>query len=231
MVRVLIVDDDETLTSLLAEYLRTEGYLVHTEADPARAVGEALSDAYDIVVLDVMMPGVSGLDILRQLRAQSTLPILMLTARGDDVDRIVGLELGADDYVAKPCTPRELAARIRTITRRTGATLQPSGAGSVLRCADLTLWPAERRAEWMGKPLRLTGTEFTLLEVLVRNAGRPVKKEHLSEMALGRLPERYDRTIDAHISSLRRKIGPLPGGRSPIVAVFRQGYQLLKAIP
>lgn len=228
MARVLIVDDDEKLTSLLAEYLKGEGYSVHAEADGERAVTEALKNCYDIMVLDVMMPGLSGLEVLRQVRTQSTLPIIMLTARGDDVDRIMGLELGADDYVPKPCTPRELAARIRAITRRSGATSQPPDAEKALRAAGLALWPTERRAEWLGKPLRLTSTEFTLLEVLARNAGRPVNKGQLSELVLGRPAERYDRTIDVHISGIRKKLGALPDGRSPIVAVFRQGYQLLK---
>jgi DNA-binding response OmpR family regulator len=187
-----------------------------------------LSGIHAIVVLDVMMPQVNGLDVLRRIRKQSTLPVLMLTARGDDVDRITGLELGADDYVAKPCTPRELVARVRAILRRTQPSSEPDDAGDVLASGGLTMWPQQRRAEWLGEPLSLTSTEFSLLEVLLRYVGRPVSKQDLSAHALGRPHTRHDRSIDVHLSSVRRKLGALPDGRSLIQAVHRQGYQLLK---
>jgi two-component system, OmpR family, response regulator len=227
MTRVLLIDDDEKLLALLNDYLAEEGFAVRIENDATRGVVEALSGDYAIVVLDVMMPRLNGLDALRRIRLQSTMPILMLTARGDDVDRITGLELGADDYVAKPCTPRELVARIRAILRRT----QTSGSDAVaaaLVSGGLTMWPEQRRAEWAGEPLQLTSTEFSLLEVLLRHVGYPVSKNDLSERALGRPHARHDRSIDVHLSSIRRKLGSLPDGRSLIQAVHRQGYQLLK---
>jgi DNA-binding response OmpR family regulator len=213
---------------LLRDYLVEEGFSVRIENDGACGVTEALSGIHAIVVLDVMMPQVNGLDVLRRIRKQSTLPVLMLTARGDDVDRITGLELGADDYVAKPCTPRELVARVRAILRRTQPSSEPDDAGDVLASGGLTMWPQQRRAEWLGEPLSLTSTEFSLLEVLLRYVGRPVSKQDLSAHALGRPHTRHDRSIDVHLSSVRRKLGALPDGRSLIQAVHRQGYQLLK---
>ena len=227
MTRVLLIDDDVKLVALVNDYLVEEGFSVGTEHDGARGVVEALSGNYAMVVLDVMMPRVNGLEALRHIRQKSTVPILMLTARGDEVDRITGLELGADDYVAKPCTPRELVARIRAILRRTQpiAAADPSGA---LVSGSLTMWPEQRRAEWLGEALQLTSTEFSLLEVLLRHAGRPVRKADLCERALGRPLTRYDRSIDVHLSSVRRKLGTLADGRSLIQAVHRRGYQLLK---
>jgi two-component system, OmpR family, response regulator len=228
MTRVLLIDDDEKLLSLLNDYLVEEGFSVRVENDASRGVVEALSGDYAIVVLDVMMPRLNGLDALRRIRQHSTLPILMLTARGDDVDRITGLELGADDYVAKPCTPRELVARIRAILRRTQTTAGVDPAAGLLVSGSLTLWPEQRRAEWAGEPLQLTSTEFSLLEVLLRHVGYPVSKNDLSEGALGRPHTRHDRSIDVHLSSIRRKLGALPDGRSLIQAVHRRGYQFLK---
>jgi len=153
--------------------------------------------------------------------------VLMLTARGDDIDRIVGLEQGADDYVPKPCTAREISARIRAILRRSGgqeeATNQPVNAGA------LFMWPELRRAEWQGAPLELTSTEFNLLEVLARNAGRTVSKEELSEQGLGRPLQKFDRSIEVHLSKIREKLGLLDDGRSCIQTIFRQGYQFIKA--
>jgi two-component system, OmpR family, response regulator len=228
MIGVLLIDDDEKLLALLNDYLKEEGFTVRVENDPTRGVAQALSGDYAIVVLDVMMPRLNGLDALRQIRKQSTVPILMLTARGDDVDRITGLELGADDYVAKPCTPRELVARLRAILRRTQSVPGPDNMPDILVSGGLTMWPEQRRAEWAGEPLVLTSTEFSLLEVLLRHVGAPVSKNDLSERALGRPHARHDRSIDVHLSSIRRKLGSLPDGRSLIQAVHRQGYQLLK---
>jgi two-component system OmpR family response regulator/two-component system response regulator CpxR len=226
---VLLVDDDIELLELLRDYLTRDGFDVACAHDGPAGVTGALSGRHDIVVLDVMMPGASGLQALAQIRAASAVPVVMLTARGDDTDRIVGLELGADDYVPKPCTPRELAARLRAILKRSGnspavATAQGFVAGA------LTLWPAQRRAEFAGRPIELTSTEFNLLEMLARNAGRPVGKEELSTQALGRPFSRFDRSIDVHISSIRHKLGPaavLADGRSILQTVIRKGYQLL----
>jgi DNA-binding response OmpR family regulator len=228
MSKILLIDDDEKLTSLLRDYLEADGFSIRVEGDGARGILAALSGDFELVVLDVMMPQTNGLDVLRSIRQQSTLPVLMLTARGDDVDRITGLELGADDYVPKPSTPRELVARIRAILRRTRANPAAEGAPRPLVSASVTMWPEQRRAERLGQPLKLTSTEFSLLEVLIRNSGRPVSKNELSERALGRPLSRHDRNIDVHVSSIRRKLGTLEDGRSLIESVHRLGYQLLK---
>jgi two-component system OmpR family response regulator len=224
MARVALIDDDRGLLELLGAYLRTEGFEVITASDGPTGRRLALSGQADIAVLDIMMPGQSGIETLRQIRSESTLPVLMLTGRGDDLDRILGLELGADDYVPKPCTPRELVARIRAILKRTRIAEQ---APDVLRSGDLVLKPRERRADLDGAELVLTSTEYSLLEILVRQAGTMVTKEQLSEEALGRPLGRYDRSIDTHISSLRRKLGPHADGRLRIETVIRRGYQYI----
>jgi two-component system response regulator CpxR len=228
MTRILLIDDDSDLVSLLSEYLTQNGFSVGATRDGVLGVTEALSGQYAIVVLDVMMSRLNGLDALRHIRRESTVPVLMLTARGDDADRITGLELGADDYVTKPCTPRELVARLRAILRRTTPGADPGRPAGPLNCGALTMWPEQRRADWMGQPLGLTSTEFSLLELLLRNAGRPVSKDDLSQHARGRSIARHDRSIDVHLSSVRRKLGLLADGRSRIQAVHRQGYQLVK---
>jgi DNA-binding response OmpR family regulator len=229
MTRILLIDDDAAFTSLLRAYLENDGFSVRVENAAARGIEAALSGEVSVAVLDVMMPQLNGLEVLRRIREKSELPVIMLTARGDDIDRITGLELGADDYVAKPCTPRELAARIRAILRRARITADHSAeAPEVISCGRLRLWPARRSAEWAGAAVKLTSTEFSLLETLVRQAGRPVSKNELSERALGRPLERHDRNIDVHISSVRRKLGTLADGRPLIQAVHRMGYQLLE---
>lgn len=223
--RVLLVDDDVELVELLRDYLEREGFAVSTAHDGPTGVSAALGAHHDIVVLDIMMPGMSGIEVLNRIRAESTTPVIMLTARGDDADRIAGLELGADDYVQKPCTPRELAARIRAILKRVGpATASPA---SPIVVGALTIFPAQRRAERKGVTLDLTSTEFSLLEVLARNAGQAVSKAVLSEEALGRPLTRFDRSIDVHMSNIRQKLGNLADGRSSIQTVIRKGYQLI----
>lgn len=229
MTRILLIDDDAALTSLLRDYLENDGFSVRVENAAARGIEAALSGEASVAVLDVMMPQLNGLEVLRRIREKSELPVIMLTARGDDIDRITGLELGADDYVAKPCTPRELAARIRAILRRARIAAENSAeTPEVIASGKLRLWPARRSAEWAGGALKLTSTEFSLLETLVRHAGHPVSKNELSERALGRRLERHDRNIDVHISSVRRKLGTLSDGRPLIQAVHRMGYQLLE---
>jgi len=227
MTRVLLIDDDVELLDMLKEYLEQEGYVVGVAHDGHAGIIAALSGIYAIAVLDIMMPRLNGLETLKQIRMKSQLPILMLTARGDDTDRVVGLELGADDYVPKPCTPRELTARIRAILRRTGPRADPD-PDMILTVNALTMWPQQRRAERGGKPLSLTSTEFNLLEVLVRNVGRPVSKSDLSQQGLGRNLNNFDRNIDVHLSSLRHKLGTLEDGRSCIQTVYRLGYQYIK---
>lgn len=223
--RVLLIDDDMELVELMRDYLEREGFQVDTAHDGKTGVGAALSGRHDIAVLDVMMPGRDGIQALRLIRESSALPVIMLTARGDDTDRIVGLELGADDYVPKPCTPRELTARIRAILKRAVPTAQPSTQS--FTAGRLTVWPSQRRAELEGSPLELTSTEYNLLELLARNAGRIVSKAELSQEALGRPLNRFDRSIDVHMSSIRQKLGRLPDGRSCIQTVIRKGYQLI----
>jgi two-component system OmpR family response regulator len=223
--KVLLIDDDVELVELMRDYLEREGFDVETVHNGEAGVDAALSGRHDIAVLDVMMPGKDGIQALRLIRKSSVLPVVMLTARGDDTDRIVGLELGADDYVPKPCTPRELTARIRAILKRSGTAAQPSMQS--ITAGRLTIWPAQRRAELDGKSLELTSTEFNLLELLVRNAGRLVSKAELSQEALGRPLNRFDRSIDVHMSSIRQKLGRLSDGRSCIQTVIRKGYQLI----
>ena len=228
MPRVLLVDDDTELAALLVEYLEQDGFTADAVHDGVAGVEAALSGDYALVVLDVMMPRLNGVEALRQIRATSRIPVLMLTARGDDVDRILGLELGADDYVPKPCTPRELSARIRAILRRIderGAALTDTEA---LRSGPLILWPQRRAAQWQGTPLALTGTEFSLLEELARHAGHVVSKAELSERALGRPLARFDRSIDVHVSAIRQKLGLAADGQSWIRTVRGAGYQLVK---
>lgn len=229
MGKVLLVDDDVELSSMLREYIQREGFDVDVVHDGEAGVRAALSGAYGIVVLDVMMPGVGGIEALRRIRGQSQVPVLMLTARGDDVDRIVGLELGADDYVPKPCTPRELVARIRAILRRSQDAQPAAESGSdALTVGPLVMWPHMRRIHWHGAELGLTSTEYNLLETLARSAGRVVSKAELSEKGLGRPLARFDRSIDVHLSSIRHKLGPRTDGRPWIETVRGLGYQLVR---
>jgi DNA-binding response OmpR family regulator len=229
MPKVLLIDDDRELASLLTEYLQQDGFETQAVHDGETGVTQALTGGHDIVVLDVMMPRLDGIEVLRRIRATSRVPVLMLTARGDDIDRIVGLELGADDYVPKPCTPRELAARLRAILRRVEESSKASVTGAPVVAGPLTLWPARRAAQWRGQPLELTGTEFNLLLVLARQAGQVVGRSELSEQGLGRPLARFDRSIDVHVSSLRQKLGPGPDGEPWIVTARGMGYQFVQA--
>ena len=224
MSRVLLVDDDDTLTELLAEYLGAEGLEVSRAPDGEKGVQEILNNPYDVVVLDSMMPKMNGLDVLKTVRAQSKIPIIMLTAKGDDIDRIIGLEMGADDYVPKPCTPRELLARINAILRRAQRGGEQNSAPNSISVSDVVLYPAKRQATIREEPLELTSTEFNLLEVLMRHAGQVVSKETLSIEALDRKLAKFDRSIDVHISSIRHKLGDA----SLIQTVRGLGYLFVK---
>ena len=228
MPKVLLIDDDRELAGLLGEYLQQDGFETQAVHDGEAGVTQALAGGHDIIVLDVMMPRLDGIAVLRRIRAQSRVPVLMLTARGDDIDRIVGLELGADDYVPKPCTPRELAARLRAILRRVEEGGKASATTAPVTAGPLTLWPARRTAHWQGQPLELTGTEFNLLLVLARQAGQVVARNELSEQGLGRPLARFDRSIDVHVSSLRQKLGPRPDGEPWIVTARGMGYQFVQ---
>jgi DNA-binding response OmpR family regulator len=222
--RILLVDDDVELAAMLSEYLTVEGFETVCAHTGENGIEQAARQTFDAIVLDVMLPGVNGIEVLRRLRERSPVPVLMLTARGDHVDRIVGLELGADDYVPKPCPPRELVARLRAILRRTRGTDQPGGT---LSAGLLTLWPARRRVTCSGEPLTLTSTEFNLLEVLMRDAGRVVSKQDLYSRGLGRPMGRFERSIDVHISSIRHKLMDAAGERLRIESVRGVGYQLV----
>jgi two-component system OmpR family response regulator/two-component system response regulator CpxR len=226
---ILLVDDDKELLELLQDYLQREGFKVDCVYNGKDGIDAALSGDYDLVVLDIMMPQINGIHVLSMVRAQSNIPVLMLTAKGDDTDRIMGLELGADDYVPKPCTARELSARIRSILNRMGTTgRDTSGTRQApLVVGNLSQWSKQRRVENNGVELSLTSTEFSLLEELMKHAGNPVSKDELSIAALGRPLSRYERSIDVHISSIRRKLEPLSGGRSLIRTIVRKGYQLV----
>jgi DNA-binding response OmpR family regulator len=228
MSRILVIDDDVDLCDLLTDYLTSEGLEVESVHEGERGAARALSGDHALVVLDVMLPGASGFDVLRRIRAGSKVPVLMLTARGDEVDRIVGLEMGADDYLPKPFNPRELVARIRAIQRRVEARREPepgSGKGAEkVVVADVQLDPGARVALQSGQPVDLTSVEFALLEVLLRAAGQVVTREDLAKEVLGRRLTAYDRSIDVHISSLRKKLGHQAGDADRIKTVRGIGY-------
>ncbi|HEY0267687.1 MAG TPA: response regulator transcription factor, partial [Methyloradius sp.] len=214
------------LVAMLKIYLEQEGFGATTTSDGITGTQYVFTGEFDIVVLDVMMPKIGGIETLRRIRAQSKIPIIMLTAKGDNTDRILGLELGADDYVTKPCTPRELVARIRAILRRVQDV--PDSISPKIVVGLLSLWPEQRRVELAGAPLDLTSTEFTLLEVLIKNAGQVVSKEYISENIFSRPYTRFDRNIDVHMSSIRQKVGNHPDDRPFIQTVYKLGYQLVK---
>ncbi len=228
MTRILLADDDVELCDMLKEYLAREGFSVDTANDGSSALAKAMTGNYDLVVLDVMMPNKNGFDVLRELRIHSLTPVLMLTARDEDVDSIVGLELGADDYLGKPCNPRVLVAHIRSILRRAEPPRaeQDGGAGTdTIRINDLEMHTGSRTITCKSIRIEMTSTEYSVLEVLLREAGRVVTKMELSERALGRKLSRYDRSLDMHVSNLRKKLGPLPDGEERIKTVRGVGYQ------
>ncbi|MDF1833021.1 MAG: response regulator transcription factor [Porticoccaceae bacterium] len=228
MNRILLADDDIELCEMLKQYLEAEGFHVGMAHDGQSALSQARTGDYELVVLDVMMPHLNGFDVLRQLRTDSVLPVLMLTARGEDVDSIVGLELGADDYLPKPCNPRVLVARIRAILRRLPSPTPQGEAAAppeILELDGLEIQTGSRTVTLHGQPVTMTSTEYSVLEVLLREAGHVVSKAELSERALSRELARYDRSIDMHLSSLRKKLGPLANGEERIKTVRGVGYQ------
>lgn len=211
MSRILVIDDDIELCELLTDYLTAEGFTVQSVNRGDLGAQQALAEEYSLIVLDVMLPGLNGFDVLRKIREASKVPVVMLTARGDDVDRIVGLELGADDYLPKPFNPRELVARIRAVQRRTD-TAEETPASVVdklteVQIGDVQLCPASRSVKRAKQRVELTSVEFSLLEVLLRQAGQVVSREELVEKVLGRRLSAYDRSIDVHVSALRKKLG------------------------
>ncbi len=232
MNRLLVIDDDIELCELLTDYLTPEGFEVETVHEGEQGANRALSGEHAMVVLDVMLPGISGFDVLRRIRAGSGIPVLMLTARGDDVDRIVGLEMGADDYLPKPFNPRELVARIRAIQRRAEPKPgEPPGPipHERLVVGDIELDTGTRGVSRAGRAVELTSVEFSLLEAFLRTAGTVVTREELVKKVLGRRLSPYDRSIDVHVSSLRRKLGHHVGKTERIRTVRGIGY--LYALP
>ncbi|MDQ0456416.1 response regulator [Rhizobium paknamense] len=227
MTRVLLVDDDRELSGLLTEYLLEEGFEVQTTDDGRHALDVVAQKLVDIIVLDIMMPRLDGMEVLQALRKVCDVPVIMLTARGDEADRIAGLDLGADDYMPKPCSPGELVARLRAILRRSGLG-QAKNHREVLQSGSLMLYPSARNAFLDGTPLALTGTEYSLLEVLVRQAGKVVSKQEISTIVFGKALTPFDRRIDVHLSSVRQKLGVRPDGHSWIQSVRGQGYILVQ---
>jgi two-component system response regulator CpxR len=223
---VLIIDDDVELAELFEDYLQQEQFSVETRFNGHDGLTAALSGRFELIILDMMLPDIKGTEVLRQIRQQSLIPVLMFTAKGDDIDRIIGLESGADDYVPKPCTPRELVARIRAILRRTEQSNRQEQLQ--LSIGPLTILSESRQAYWFNNVLDLTSTEFNLLEVLAREAGHVVSKQALSQQALGRPLARFDRSIDVHMSSIRQKLGQHADGHYLIQTIRGQGYQLIK---
>lgn len=224
MQRVLIVDDDRDLVSLLERFLQKEGFQVESAFDHRSGLEAALRGEHDLIILDVMLPGGSGFDLLKSLRTHSKVPVLLLTARGEAVDRILGLEIGADDYVPKPFDPRELVARIRAVLRRSQDSHGESAGEESLTVGDISLSLNSRTSLCNGIAVELTGAEFNMLELLLRRAGKVVTREELAQAALGRPLSAFDRSVDVHVSRLRRKLGCIPGGEERIRPVRGIGY-------
>jgi two-component system, OmpR family, response regulator CpxR len=223
--RILVIDDDVELCGLVGEYLAPEGFQIESVHDGTQGLERALSGEHLLIVLDVMLPGMNGFDVLRRLRTTSRSPVLLLTARGQDVDRIVGLEIGADDYLPKPFNPRELIARIRAILRRTqarGKNAEP--VPEIVKVGDIELDPAARTVLQHGSPIELTSVEFNLLHVLLQEAGRVVTREHLVDAVLGRKFSPFDRSIDMHVSKVRKKLGDSENSSDHIKTVRGVGY-------
>src|SRR5712671_6880475 len=226
MVSVLLIDDDTELSKLLEEYLQSEQFELHAAHDGPGGLEKALANHYSAVILDVMLPGMSGLDVLKQLRQKSSVPVLMLTARGSELDRILGLELGADDYLSKPFNPRELVARMRAILRRANVRSARGGTPDEFVVGRILLNTGMHQVRVAESQVALTGAEFRVLELLMRSAGQVISREALTEQALGRKLVPYDRSIDTHISNLRRKLD-LEAGRNPEIKNVRgSGYTL-----
>lgn len=225
--QILIIDDDEELCELLSDYFSSEGFQIRAEHNGRNGLAALDSESYDLVVLDVMMPVMDGFETLRELRRSSNVPVIMLTARGEEVDRIVGLELGADDYLSKPFNPRELTARIRAVLRR-GTTDSPKASGLV-NFEDIVIDLDRHELTVADKAVVVTNAEFKLIHRLTQSPGQVVTKEQLTEYALGRALEEHDRSVDVHVSNLRKKIGNRQDGSVRIRTIRGVGYLLENA--
>ncbi|MDH2066613.1 response regulator transcription factor [Pantoea sp. GD03673] len=224
--KILLVDDDVELGTMLSQYLIAEGFDAQLVLTGSAGIQGALSGEFTAMILDIMLPDMSGIDVLRQVRQNSRIPVIMLTAKGDNIDRVIGLEMGADDYMPKPCYPRELVARLRAVLRRFEEQVPQPDAREPLRWRDLTLNPATRMSEWQGKSFDLTASEFNLLDLLLRAPDRVVSKDELSEKGLGRPREAYDRSVDVHISNIRQKLSALTADSINIETVRSIGYRI-----
>jgi len=227
--RLLIVDDDRALVALLKRFLEGEGFRVDAAYDHGTGLAAALGGDHELIILDVMLPGGSGLELLKSLRQQTGVPVLLLTARGEAVDRILGLEIGADDYLAKPFDPRELVARIRAIFRRTreaGPATPRDPQDDVITVGDISMHIGTRSVTCSGAPVDLTSVEFNVLELLLRHAGNVVTREQIAEVALGRPLNAFDRSVDVHVSRLRKKLAICPGSDELIRPIRGIGYFL-----
>ncbi len=229
-VSVLLVDDEPQIVEILDRYLSDEGFVVHKAYDGPAALRIAAAEKPQLVLLDLKMPGMSGYDVFKEIRADSTVPIIMLTSRSEEVDRVVGLELGADDYITKPFSPREVVARIKAVLRRTqasgrAASTEPSAA---IRAGDIEIDPAEHEVRVRGSAIALTPTEFRILELLASNPGRTFTRTQLLDKIKGDELEIYDRTLDRHVANLRHKIEAEPANPKYVLTVFGVGYKMAK---
>lgn len=227
MAEVLLIDDDTHLCQMLVDYLGRYGFMVSTAHRGDTGLQAAHEKPWALILLDVMLPGLDGFEVLRRIRAVSTTNVLLLTAQGEDVDRIIGLEIGADDYLPKPFNPRELLARMRAIIRRSTLVTTNNNVSASLCIEDLQLDPAARTVLQNGERLELTDVEFALLETLMRSSGKVVAREELAESALGRKFNPFDRSLDMHVSRLRRKLGGDGVSDERVKTVRGAGYQFV----
>ena len=227
--KILLIDDDENLTELLVEYLESEGLNADSlnKVEPDRASLQEHINHYDLVVLDIMMPKVSGLDILKEVRLFSNIPVIMLTGKGDDLDKIIGLELGADDYLGKPCNPRELSARIKAVLRRIAGSQSAVETSESVEVNGISIDVKSLKATYLEEEIVLTGVEFSLLYELMIKAGNVLSKEQLTEDVLQRKMTLYDRSLDVHISRLRHKLNEAGLSKDVIKTVRGSGYQMV----
>ncbi|EGR5731499.1 response regulator [Vibrio cholerae] len=226
MAHILLIDDDTELTGLLTEVLQYEGFEI-SQANDGEAGLAAVSDEIDLILLDVMMPKLNGMETLKRLREKWATPVLMLTAKGEEIDRVIGLELGADDYLPKPFSDRELLARIRAILRRTQNGLAPKNS-DVIECQDIQVYPGKQEAYCQGQLLELTTTEFALLTHFVQSPGATLTKEMLSIEVLGKHLAAFDRAIDMHVSNLRKKLPERPDSKARIKTLRGRGYLMVQ---
>lgn len=223
--RILFIEDDERLAALTTRYLEGHGHAVTWVADGQQGLAAALKGQHDVVILDLMLPRKSGLEVCREVRARTPVPIIMLTALGEEADRVLGLETGADDYLPKPFSSRELLARLRALVRRGRGAVGPPR--EVIRVGELELSPRDYSAKLAGRPLGLTTTEFVLLRVLAERAGRALSREQLLDLTKGSADEAFDRSIDAHVARLRRKLGDDPRQPRLLKTIRGAGYMLV----